>query len=181
MLVQLQPTDQRRDHSLMAFIEGIPSFLERGTSGPTIPGEYEMMVSRVIFPRVTIDGYETFDFTKVKCFLIRQPTEEDQKVNFDGFEMAGSMCRTDSMANYTHKPCDQKFRITPGHVGVYVAENVNARFNGSNYYPKIPGVGWVKHIEGRPPRLEGVDDPKYLAVNNQNVVQQHRPPSWLRS
>ena len=69
------------------------------------------------------------DVEKQRCcdwaLLLQPVTEDNRLVRHNGFECAGSMCRT--TANITHDPARPRSRamITPGRTPVYYVDNVN--------------------------------------------------------
>lgn len=167
----------RTDDTPIAMVDGLLCLFERGTPVPEVGSEVEVMISRVIYPRAQNDY---LDMSRAKCLIVRSDLDRWEKVHYGGFETSGSMCMTSSEARVYNSNM-RLHTVTPGRVGVYEANNVNANWQ-KGLYKLQPGTGWVDmnpparrgSTRQSPPRLVGVESLDALHVFATPVFR----PNW---
>lgn len=171
LMARIQPN--RRDPSkAIAFLNGQLCFLERDSTVPAMGDVVEVMITRAMYGRHP-DGHQyagSMDHGSLRALMVEvvDPARH-ALVAIDGFECSGSMCRTlangrvtdgtrplSSQDIYPEKPhgmsgtdwsalqITQRMWLTPGRCDIFVAENVNARFDKREPTPQRPTNVWVE-------------------------------------
>ena len=174
----LVKANRRDPNARLAFISytnyqgneiSLPAYFDkRDLTQPKPDTEVEVMISGVLYEK---DENGHFDFSKPRCFFIKEPAENQFKVTYEGFECDTSMCTTTTNFRFVDAHLNTKKLqwMTPGKLmqSLIVADNVNARFDDRDRYPLTPGVGWVeKNAANGVWRLAGVEETKYLDFRN---------------
>lgn len=161
--------NQRDPSKVVAFIGSQICFLERGSAVPAIGTTAEVMITRAMY------GQNEFGHPNYKVLrgLMIEVVESAKHmlVAIDGFECSGSMCRTtahgretDGRRAITHeefyppkrpgestKTWNDRTRgsmwLTPGRTNIFVAENVNARFDRREPTPTRPTNVWIDRAQ----------------------------------
>lgn len=154
--------------SVVSFINGQLCFFENDSPQPEAGKPVEVMITRCLWPTMP-DGHR--DFSRVFALLLRPVTEKYTLISHRGFSCSGSMCRTTAsvwIPDSKEKDGKRYTWMTPGRTDIFVAENVNSRFEGKEEVHKRPGKVWVetkKLLNREVLRAEGlarVEDARYL-------------------
>lgn len=160
----------RRDTSkVVAFIGSQICFLERGSAIPAIGTTTEVMITRAMYGQNEF-GHPNYKGLRGLMIEVVDPAKH-MLVAIDGFECSGSMCRTTAhgretdgrrvlTSNDMYPPkrpgesttawCDRtrgSMWLTPGRTDIFVAENVNARFDRREPTPTRPTNVWINRAQ----------------------------------
>ena len=173
LIARAQPN--RRDSSKMvAFIGKQLCFFERDSAIPAEGEEVEVMITRPLYARYP-ENHKwagSPDRGKIIALMIEVVDQEKHVlVAIEGFECSGSMCRTlangrpteghraltaeemypprlrgESVSTWNERTRGAMW-LTPGRCDIFVAENVNARFDRREPTPIRPTNVWVSRAE----------------------------------
>lgn len=156
-LVVTPEQSKRHPDRVVAFIGKQLCFFEKNCTIPPIGQSTEVMITRALYRR-NENGY--YDRSQIIALVIRPVTDADVLVEHNGFECAGTMCRTTANARL-----DGDFvLLTPGRTDIWVADNVNSRFYGNDNTPRRPGYVWILRENDGIARVQGlarVEDAEY--------------------
>lgn len=130
---------------------------------PGGPAAVRIAILQAVLKRNT-DGYFTQDLQLVLCKVVDEDfSSRYQETRLDGFVTYSGMCNTDSLCDL-HVPNSRsqtRYTVTPGRVGVYAADHVNASFYTDHPKDQVcPLRGWVEAHPKNPQmkRLVAVDE-----------------------
>lgn len=170
------PTIGTRSGNIVTHIEGVLALFRTDLKLPEVDKPVSIMITGVSYQNRLMPGADEAN-EKVR-FVFVTPVNEDQHVlvHHSGFECMGTTQST--LARATEHPV----RLSPGKVGVYVANNVNPNWmevpgdpaSRVGHEPRIPGFAYVDrdsletavlHKFSRPVRIEGV-----VSINEMNFM-----------
>ena len=155
----LKVTPRQGKSRAIARIAGYLCVFEDRHAQPELNKEVEVMICGVAFNK---NAEGRIDRSSVRFLLLRTVPDNFVLVSHQGFECSGTMCRTLAHTKFEGKPLS----ITPGRVGIYVADNVNAGWKPPGEakpierLPLRPGFVYVDRDAAKTglARAEGVAD-----------------------
>jgi hypothetical protein len=118
-------------------------FFEKGNAVPEAGKPVEIMIIRPLYHK---NEFGHPDHMKILALLVRVVTKDYTLIDHDGFECAGSMCRTTArMTGPAEHSRHGSFPwLTPGRTGIFEASNVSAGYTWKvPYTPLRPGKIYV--------------------------------------